>query len=1254
MKKGIWRRALATLLAVCLVTALAPSTLLGAWAAETHTHPDDAGAAWIPLSLEKDSEGGKDVLKAGESSITDNRLPAGNYYLAEDMTLSSATTEGGMALHFAAGTSALCLNGHTLNGRVYADGECDLTVSDCGEGGAIAHTGSAAAYIQKGGVFRLVSGTLSSTGGSTYDQNVYVSADGTFEMGGGAVTATNQVAVSGSGTMEISGGTISSGYRAVQASGSLTLSGSPALIGGEGDDTAASIWLSSGKLITLKDFTGAPEPYTVYTPSTEACQFATGAVSGDVDSFVSKTTGFIVEYREEGQLWFAKHVHQWEEGWTYDETEHWHACAGAGVCDEVKHEAAAHAAEADTWLDDTRTGQHYKKCSVCGAAFSCGDHTWTAGEAANGTRVDTCSVCGATRTVDLRGISGTVTTQAGEAVSGASVALMQGRTTVATTTSGAAGAYTFSDVAPGVYNVVAATAEGKIVTVLVTVSDADALEQDLTIPASDVSSKVVLSVGYGGSATASSIPGVVVGGLQEEAVAQAESDPTPFTLCLTDWYYGHAAPGTLLGITELGEAVGAEFTSATINEVEYQIHDFKVEKVDNSGGVTEIPVTNNVLTIVIPYSMGGRTNVAVHRCHDGAVRAFTKLWSEPAEPMDGTFWADLEHNLIYLYTNKFSACSITSTNGNNVPEKTGKIAVEADLVHGAVTAGAEEARAGETVTLTVTPDVGYEAEQVTITYGEITETVEAGADGAYTFKMPAEDVTVSATFRAAKYTVTVEVAGNGQASVAGDPTYFLMGDTVALTVEPEEGYELDKIEYTYTVGADTKTVEVAEADGAYTFTMPAANVTVTVTFTAVEYAVTVEKTENGQVTADRTYAAEGGTVTLTVTPAGGYELDALTVIDQDGNPVPVAADNTFTMPASDVTVSATFKEKPVTPTVDTKDLEDALQAAKEVYALADDTNIVADGTQPSSVNKGETVYPQSAVDALRAAIAQAEDALANATTQADVDAAVEALGQAVADFEAAAIVGTKVAYSGSSGHRPGDRGSAASTTTKTNPLGDKVTAETTANGDKTVTVTGENGEVIAAVELPAQAPDLGYRFEDVPAGCWAESAIQTMAAMKVFQGVSATRHIFDMGSAVTRGTMAQVLFNLSQGKAGVDNPFADAQDSWYSDAVAWAASAGVVTGVSDTSFAPDDSITREQLVTMLYRYAQLLALDTGAAADLGAFVDADDVDAWASQAMTWAVGNGLLLGKGAGTLDPTAAASRAEAAVIIDRFLQMV
>lgn len=205
-----------------------------------------------------------------------------------------------------------------------------------------------------------------------------------------------------------------------------------------------------------------------------------------------------------------------------------------------------------------------------------------------------------------------------------------------------------------------------------------------------------------------------------------------------------------------------------------------------------------------------------------------------------------------------------------------------------------------------------------------------------------------------------------------------------------------------------------------------------------------------------------------------------------------------------------------------------------------------------------------------------------------------------------------------------------------------------------ITVTDSEGEVLVNVVLPAEVPETETRFDDVPEGHWADEAIHDMAAMGVVQGVG--DNVFDMEAPTTRGMLATILFRMSNGGAGYEQTFDDVdEDAYYTDAVAWAAKTGVVTGVSADSFAPDDEITREQLVTMLYRYARLLNLDTTVSDDaLSAFADADQVSSWARDAMAWCVENGIIFGVGGNNLEPSGVATRAQVAVIFDRFMSLM
>lgn len=111
--------------------------------------------------------------------------------------------------------------------------------------------------------------------------------------------------------------------------------------------------------------------------------------------------------------------------------------------------------------------------------------------------------------------------------------------------------------------------------------------------------------------------------------------------------------------------------------------------------------------------------------------------------------------------------------------------------------------------------------------------------------------------------------------------------------------------------------------------------------------------------------------------------------------------------------------------------------------------------------------------------------------------------------------------------------------------------------------------------------------------------------------------------------------------------FRDVQaDAYYADAVSWATEQGIVTGTSQTAFSPDESVTREQMAALLYRYAG----EPSAAGDLSAYADADSVSAYASDAMAWCVENGVLNGTDGSRLEPAASATRAEVAAVLQRF----
>ena len=247
--------------------------------------------------------------------------------------------------------------------------------------------------------------------------------------------------------------------------------------------------------------------------------------------------------------------------------------------------------------------------------------------------------------------------------------------------------------------------------------------------------------------------------------------------------------------------------------------------------------------------------------------------------------------------------------------KTFNVKISDSISNGKVTADKTSGiYAKSKVTLTVTPDEGYKLDKLEVVKNISDQKVTV--DEYNTFEMPGSDVTVTATFKeitqtAEEYNIKVIPSENG--TVTPDKEKAKEGEVVKLTFDPAEGYEIDSIEVTDGSG------EKIELNNA-TFRMPASDVTVTATFkkveqTPVEYKITVNEPENGTVTSDRKTAKKDEIVTLTAKPNEGYDLDKLTVKDKDGQEVNVGEGNTFIMPASDVTVTATFKKAAVIYTV---------------------------------------------------------------------------------------------------------------------------------------------------------------------------------------------------------------------------------------------------------------------------------------------------------------------------------------------------
>ena len=233
-----------------------------------------------------------------------------------------------------------------------------------------------------------------------------------------------------------------------------------------------------------------------------------------------------------------------------------------------------------------------------------------------------------------------------------------------------------------------------------------------------------------------------------------------------------------------------------------------------------------------------------------------------------------------------------------------------------------------------------------------------------------------------------------------------------------------------------------------------------------------------------------------------------------------------------------------------------------------------------------------------------------------------------------------------------DRGYQVNAVTVTDRFGDAV--QVTENADGTYTFTMPNGQVtITATFVETEAP-VGEPFLDVNESDWFYDAVVYAYQNELMDGVGGNR--FAPNSATTRAQLVTILYRM-EGQPAVsgDLPFTDVEaGTWYTNAVGWAAQNGIVNGVGDDTFAPGNDLTREQLVTILYRYAESKGYDVSASADLAGYPDGEEIQAYAREAMAWAVAENIIRGMEDDTLKPAGNASRAQIATILMRFCEGV
>ncbi len=609
------------------------------------------------------------------------------------------------------------------------------------------------------------------------------------------------------------------------------------------------------------------------------------------------------------------------------------------------------------------------------------------------------------------------------------------------------------------------------------------------------------------------------------------------------------------------------------------------------------------------------------------------------------------------------------------------IALDA-MTNGRVSRSASVAEENTPVTLTVLPETGYRLEanglRVEKSDGSpVTVTRVAGRDNEYTFTMPGEAVTVKAAFEQLTFTVTHELTNLHCSRGAADGHQVAYGESTAVTLIPNEGYVLplrkditirnslgDQITgwtisddgvITITGGVtsdliiiavgrpDTHTVNYTLTNGLKKSAETADSVGHMAAYTGAlvaeeGYALpeTIIVTVGGSLIGEGNYLYNKDTGEISISAGKIYDNVVITAVGvKTGDEIVSVTGVTLNQTQASMTVGGTLSLVATVAPADATNKAVVWSAADPGIAAVDENGVVtgvAEGTTTITVMTVNGRQTAECVVTVTEATAPSRPSGGNngsTTTQTETR-------------EDGSKVTTVTKPDGTV------------TETVEQPDGSNSETVTTKDGAVTITVTDAEGEELAKVELPATIPAPETRFDDVPEDHWADKAIHNAAALELVKGVGNNK--FDMVAPMSRGSLATVLHRLSQGKTDYETTFQDvAQGKFYTEGVAWAAKVKVVTGYTEDIFAPEDVITREQLAVMLARYAKLIGMDTKADAKaLDQFADGENTGSWAVNGVAWCVENGILQGKGGNVLDPTTNVTRAEVAVMLDRFIALM
>ncbi|MBE6964911.1 MAG: hypothetical protein E7441_02630 [Ruminococcaceae bacterium] len=609
-------------------------------------------------------------------------------------------------------------------------------------------------------------------------------------------------------------------------------------------------------------------------------------------------------------------------------------------------------------------------------------------------------------------------------------------------------------------------------------------------------------------------------------------------------------------------------------------------------------------------------------------------------------------NYKYLSLSGFSD-SITTYSVNKASVNNGSVAVDF-----------EKSMADETVTITATPAAGYETESITVTDADSGNVTVVGSENIRTFTMPAKNVTVSATFKQA----------GGEEPVAIEDVEFTHAyDAQRSPRFPAKDDPITLRDLDFPLDADGEHMQTNEGEwtltnaGAYYFMKDTASDYLKQIIEGVAGNYTGINTDEiiiHELKDDDTHIAYGVVVAFDAEEQRAFYLGDtwsngagyLLAMGVQGDSTTMTA----TMVPTDFIDTAEYKIE-----IDRGGTYTFAEASSGYEAQ---TPVTVTVSNKGTAATGELTVSLSGEDA--------ESFVLSATTIDNIEVNGEATFTVVPKEDLAVTTHTATVSVGSGTIIPksfnvsfsviaGEEGEEGE-----QPSGNRHYGGLQAGGDTSRTGADNLGSQYKDEDepetetKPVVKPDDGVcdgtsadncpaaNFADLNTSAWYHADVDYAITKGLFNGTSGTA--FSPNGKLTRAMLVAVLYRAEGSPATNKSiPFADVDmGAYYANAVSWAQQNRIVTGVSETNFAPDEYITREQIATILFRYASYKGRNVDVNDEALSFADAASVSDYALAAMTWNIKNGFVQGRSGNMLAPRESATRAEAAALLHRFLE--